>query len=308
MKKIILILIVVVLTTVVVNAQKSGDKSNCNGKYSKLIVKVEFKGKAFKSAKKDFKGKYDLGKHGMQTVGGVEVSAGYWVYLKEGMPKVATKTDEGTHIAVGTKELMQMGKSLLKAPVLYVWAEKDENFVASPDAIAASTGTNETGTVTDGYGQVYKTVKINERWWMAENLNSTNKDLNSTYGQYYSWNSAKLYCPSGWRVPTLDECKELVNAYGGEKQAGMFLKSSSFGGNNASGFNAIGAGSRMNTTDEPNQIGTNIYIWTSDQYNTDRGGNSSSGYYMNLSQNSKWVTFGGSVKFTHQSVRCIKEE
>ncbi|MFN5135507.1 MAG: FISUMP domain-containing protein [Chitinophagaceae bacterium] len=91
------------------------------------------------------------------------------------------------------------------------------------------------GVMTDQSGISYKTVKIGNRIWMAENLRttkyvngddiifnsnsgrSTNDAIYVTLknGQYlYSVAAAKDkrgIAPAGWRLPTVDECEELIN-------------------------------------------------------------------------------------------------
>ncbi len=116
---------------------------------------------------------------------------------------------------------------------------------------------NQEGTVTDTEGNVYKTVKIGDQWWIAENLKATkynddqsilnvtenadwyslttaafcwyNNDeagYKNTYGALYNWyavSSGRL-CPSGWHVPSNQEWITLTNKLGGESNAGGKLK------------------------------------------------------------------------------------
>jgi len=112
-----------------------------------------------------------------------------------------------------------------------------------------STGTNDdneqnsnTGSVSDIDGNSYKTIKIGDQWWMAENLEVThyrngdaisfptdssswastthgaygiykNENVNAnTYGYLYNWfaiNDNRNIAPDGWHVATDEEWKEL---------------------------------------------------------------------------------------------------
>lgn len=114
-----------------------------------------------------------------------------------------------------------------------------------------------TGTVTDLEGNVYKTVKIGDQWWMAENLRVTkyrNGDslpniisnetwailtsgaccnvLNDTiiskvYGKLYNWYSisdSRNITPIGWHIPDDNEWLKLASFLGGIFVAGGKLK------------------------------------------------------------------------------------
>jgi len=85
-------------------------------------------------------------------------------------------------------------------------------------------------------GKVYKTVKIGDQIWMAENLNYDvpgskcyNDDpVNAEkYGRLYDWETAKKACPIGWHLPSNDEWQTLVDFTGGLGIAGKKLKTKS---------------------------------------------------------------------------------
>jgi len=107
-------------------------------------------------------------------------------------------------------------------------------------------------------GKKYKTVKVGDETWMAENLNYDakgskcygNEESNcQKYGRLYDWKTAKSACPGGWRLPTIQKWQTLVDFVGGDKVAGSRLKASSGwkdwgegNGIDAIGFSALPGG------------------------------------------------------------------
>ncbi len=116
-------------------------------------------------------------------------------------------------------------------------------------------------STTDVEGNKYKTIKIGNQWWMAENLRVThyrngdpikeikdatswgacttgaycaydNKKENANdFGYLYNWYALKdsrTIAPPGWHVPTDEEWQELVDYLGGDTVAGGKLKESGY--------------------------------------------------------------------------------
>jgi len=151
----------------------------------------------------------------------------------------------------------------------------------------------EAGTLTDARdGKVYKTVKISNQWWMAENLNydiggsccfNDDPSLSKTYGRLYDWASAKAACPSGWHLPTDEEWKMLEKHLGmsagdadkrGWRLSGnisLKLKSTNdwndnANGTNESGFNALPGGWKEGPDGPFHDLGTDGDFWTATEF------------------------------------------
>jgi len=93
------------------------------------------------------------------------------------------------------------------------------------------------GTFTDNRDNTtYKTVKIGNQTWMAENLSYNTADGKGSwcsydcdiYGRAYDWYTAKAVCPAGWHLPTRVEWNILIKAVGGNPGAGTKLKSTNY--------------------------------------------------------------------------------
>lgn len=129
-------------------------------------------------------------------------------------------------------------------------------------AIACSKENNDPKEVKDADGYLYETVSIGTQVWFKENLRTTkfrNGDPIETtlpatqditdgaspmyswpyegneahiepYGRLYTWyavNDSRGVCPAGWRVPTDDDWKTLVEFVGGSVVGGGKLKAPS---------------------------------------------------------------------------------
>jgi len=147
-------------------------------------------------------------------------------------------------------------------------------------------------------GTRYKTVKIGNQIWMAENLkylpsvvgpgtgsettsyyyvygyNGTDvlaakaTDNYKTYGVLYNWEAAKASCPKGWHLPSDTEYK-ILEMYLGMTQAQADAtgwrgtdQGTKLKENGSSGFNALMSGYR-NSDGSFSYIGSRTYFWSS---------------------------------------------
>jgi uncharacterized protein (TIGR02145 family) len=198
---------------------------------------------------------------------------------------------------------------------------------------------NKTSTVTDIDGNVYKTVKIGDQWWMAENLKVThyqngdsipnyigiwytlttgvycsyNFDTNNAviYGYLYNWyavNDSRQIAPKGWHIPSDHEWQILVDYLGGDAVAGDKMKETGAthwlnpndGVTNESGFSALPGGFRNNLGDFWD-LGTHANFWSSTE--------SGSGYawYRRLYCDHSNIDRNTILKELGFSLRCVKD-
>ena len=158
-------------------------------------------------------------------------------------------------------------------------------------------------------GQTYKTVKIGDQVWMAENLNfktdssfcyNDSARYCEQYGRLYNWAAAvgrsesecgsekkcalpsgniQGVCPSGWHLPDSTEFETLLDAVGGMPTAGMLLKSASGwddfrdesgNGTDYFGFSALPVGDRGLFGEYANE-GESARFWSSTEYERNGG-------------------------------------
>jgi len=168
-------------------------------------------------------------------------------------------------------------------------------------------------------GKVYKTVKIGNHMWMAENLNYKINDSwcydddetnGEKYGRLYTWDAAIKACPVGWHMSTRQEWDELVTVAGGSSVAGKKLKTTTGwindnGARNIAtdefGFSALPGGGR-DSFGRFGYVGSCGGWWTA----TDDDGYEA--YYRYMGFN--YVDGGGDYfrdnKCCGYSVRCVK--
>ncbi len=146
--------------------------------------------------------------------------------------------------------------------LIIIYCSRDKTVISIENNTPSDSANNKNeGTLTDIDGNVYRTIKIGNQWWLAENLKVThyrngnpiikliadepnwsswasmlngaccayeyNDSLANIYGYLYNWFAVadpRKISPEGWHVPNDDEWNSLIKFLGGESVAGGKLK------------------------------------------------------------------------------------
>lgn len=199
------------------------------------------------------------------------------------------------------------------------------------------------GSFTDSRdGQTYKTVKIGNQTWMAQNLNyavegsvcyNNDKSNCEIYGRLYTWTMAlnvsesdcgldkkcplsgdvQGICPDGWRMPKLAEFETLFEDVGGESVAGVRLKSKggwhpfeNNGKEYGNGSDILGfnvlAAGDYSRNGHFEKDSVYTYMWIAGE------GSAATGRYAFFSYYSDGASTLYEYKDNYYSVRCIKNK
>ena len=166
-------------------------------------------------------------------------------------------------------------------------------------------------------GKTYKTVKIDNRVWMAENLdyetaNSICGEMEylTVYGCLYSWDKAKTACPVGWRLPSQAEWNTLIEFVGDSATAGKILKATNTwsdkgrykDGTDDYGFTALPGGVRLPQKGKTHQsfVSSGAFFWSVTEVDDDES------MTLVLRYENDAATLFENYKDAGVSVRCVK--
>lgn len=197
------------------------------------------------------------------------------------------------------------------------------------------------GRVTDVDGNVYKTITVGGREWMAENLRvihfsdgssipvasgaasgvwssahssyysiySDNPANSIVYGNLYNWYTlvdAKGLAPVGWHIATKDEWVKLIEDVGGYSVAGSKLKENGTTHWSNSSVSTNESGFTGLGSGFRDNVGVYKNLLLSTGYWSKTPDGSSNGFYVEL-DNSNNITIKSDAKNFGFSVRCVRD-
>ncbi|MCT4639402.1 MAG: hypothetical protein N4A72_16985 [Bacteroidales bacterium] len=194
--------------------------------------------------------------------------------------------------------------------------------------------TPDYGSFTDNRdGKIYKTIKIADKTWMAENLDYNcknsyyynNSEENRVFGRLYTYDAAKNACPAGWHLPSDNEWKQLAdfirdnsnttvikysNRYIGAERYLQSSRGWSFDKNGIDkfGFAALPSGKGL-SKDFYISKGTECYWWTTTPGSYDEFSKRGQNYVWSIDAMAKpmYLRRLEIPKSYALSIRCIKD-
>lgn len=247
-------------------------------------------------------------------------------------------TTEGLH----TGDQLSVIGGLTPGTAYYARAYAETSLTTYYGDVVAFTTTNG---VSDSQGNIYKTVRIGQQEWMAENLRTTEYnqaeaipyivgdlkwynnrimamnwyDHNITqwrlvYGGLYRGYTepGKNICPQGWHVPSLTEWETLINHLGGLSVAGGMLKGSVSTPADHPRWNAPNTGANnyafFNAYPGGRRAPDGVFqdMGTMAYFWTSTPFSTDQHYFISLRNNEKVVGVGPTLSFSGFSCRCMK--
>lgn len=222
----------------------------------------------------------------------------------------ASKDGGKTYLLVPSSVTGDIGKLIsLSYNKRIVWdVLKDVEKLVGADFVFKVKGTSESATsFTDTRdGKTYKTIKIGNQVWMAENLNYDagngtscydNKSSNcAQYGRLYTWEAAKRAAPPGWHLPSKSEFEQLLSYLGGK--GNVAYEKLIQGG--SSRLDVLFGGSRS-ISGYCRNLGSNASFWSSSKTDT------VTAWYLYVASVNRKADLANYNRNWGYSIRCLKD-
>lgn len=201
---------------------------------------------------------------------------------------------------------------------LYTENENGANYIKKDDLINVYLAYENFTDNRDN--KTYKTVKIGQQWWMAENLNynmegsfafMNNEENAEIYGRLYYYKLAINACPIGWHLPSKAEWNELIEYVG--PKPGKELKAVSdlwqqhfynIIETNGTGFTALPGGGVVEVFTGINQF---AHFWSSSLESNRYPMFIKLAYFDNLANLKYYINTDPNTEELMFSIRCIKD-